>query len=92
MLEELCRAAARLLDADGRFCLCHRPARLPDVTKALAAAGLTLTRLQLVQTQDGVRPHLALLEAKNHGALCVLPTLLTSQKGQATEVYHRVFR
>ncbi len=92
MLSELCRAAARLLTAQGRFCLCHRPARLPDVLAALTEAGLTATRLQFVQSQEGARPHLMLLEAKPQGALTVLPALLTADKGQHTEVYHRLYR
>lgn len=92
MLSELSRAAARLLANGGRFCLCHRPARLPDVLQALNSAGLTPTRLQLVQSQDGARAHLVLLEAKRTGPLDVLPTLVTADKGQGTEVYHRLFR
>lgn len=92
MLSELCRAAARLLSDSGRFCLCHRPARLHAVLQALHGAVLTPTRLQLVQSQEGVPPHLMLLEAKRTGILDVRPTLITADKGQGTEVYRRLYR
>lgn len=91
MLSELCRAAARLLTQDGRFCLCHRPARLLDVTNALAEAGLTPVKMQFVQSQDGVRPHLVLIEAARRGALTVLPTNITAEKANATAVYRRLY-
>lgn len=90
-LPDLCRAAARLLSEDGRFCLCHRPARLLDVIEALTSASLTVTKLQTVQSQDGARPHLLLIEAKRRGTLAVLPTLITADKGAATAVYHRLY-
>ncbi len=63
-LEEVCRAAARLLRFGGRFCLCHRPERLTDVLCALRQAGLEPKRLRLVQQREGAAPWLLLAEGR----------------------------
>ena len=92
MLDELCAAAARLMTDDGRFCLCHRPERLPAVLGALTHAGLVPTKLQFVQKQDNTAPWLFLCEAKRRGTLRVLPSRITADKGTHTAVYKRLYR
>lgn len=66
-LSSLCGAAARLLRFGGRFCLCHRPERLVDVTAALRAAGLEPKRLRPVCRRADDAPWLFLLEARKGG-------------------------
>lgn len=66
-LPAACRAAARLLRFGGRFCLCHRPERLIDVTENLRAAGLEPKRLRPVCRRAGDAPWLFLLEARRGG-------------------------
>ena len=61
---EIAAAARRLLRHGGRFCLCHRPERLPEILRALSDAGLEPKRLRLVQDSAGKAPFLFLLEAK----------------------------
>lgn len=91
-LPRVCRAAARLLTPLGRFCLCHRPARLADVLTAVQQAGLTPTRLQFVHARDGAAPWLFLLEAAKSGTLHVLPPMITQTSGTHTAVYKRLYR
>ncbi len=92
LLDVLCGAAARLLTDDGRFCLCHRPERLPDVFGALARAGLCSRRLQFVQAHENAAPSLVLIEAARSGSLRVLPTMLVHPRGDHTETYKRLYR
>ena len=92
LLEQLCRAAARLLTPQGRFCLCHRSERLADVFCALKAASLTPVRLQCVQTHDGAAPWLVLIEAAHTGTLRILPPLITQARGTHTAVYKNLYR
>lgn len=87
LLSVLCAAAARLLTDAGRFCLCHRPERLPDVLAALSAAGLVPRRLQSVQTTKEAPARLVLVEAGKSGTLRILPPLVEHQTGHATAVY-----
>lgn len=66
-LEKAARAASRLLQPGGRFCLCHRPERLADVLAALRGAGLEPKRLRPVQQREGRAPWLVLAEGKKGG-------------------------
>ncbi len=92
MLEKLCRAATRLLTADGRFCLCHRPERLADVLAAVRDAGLVPRRLQFVHAREDAAPWLFLLETARSGTLRVLPPLMQQTRGTHTAVYKRLYR
>ena len=92
LLWTLCKTAKRLLTADGRFCLCHRPERLDDVLAAVRDAGLVPRRLQFVHTREGDAPWLLLLEAASGGSLQVLPPLVTQRRGTHTAVYKRLYR
>lgn len=92
LLLNLCKTAKRLLTADGRFCLCHRPERLADVLAAVRDASLSPRRLQFVHTRDGEAPWLFLLEAAQSGGLRVLPPLVTQRRGTHTAVYKRLYR
>lgn len=67
-LEEVCAAAAWLLQYGGTFCLCHRPQRLVDLLGTLRAQGLEPKRLRTVQQRAGKAPWLILVEAKKGGA------------------------
>ena len=84
-LQEVCRAAARLLRQRGRFCLCLPPRRLAEGLAALEEAGLTPKRLQLAQHRVDSAPFLALLEGRRGArpSLTVLPTqVLTGERSE----------
>ncbi|MGE4276420.1 MAG: tRNA1(Val) (adenine(37)-N6)-methyltransferase [Lawsonibacter sp.] len=66
-LDELCKAAARLVKNGGRFALCHRPERLVDVLCALRASGLEPKRMKLTAHGPGYPPSLLLVEAVRQG-------------------------
>lgn len=63
-VEEVCSAAAWLLQYGGRFCLCQRPERLTDVLSAMRTAGLEPKRLRWVQQRPEKAPWLFLAEGK----------------------------
>ena len=66
-LEDLCRAAARLLPWSGHFCLVHKPERLTDLCCALRGRGLEPKRLRFVCKTAGAAPSLLLLDACRGG-------------------------
>ena len=66
-LEDLCRAAARLLPWSGHFCLVHKPQRLTDLCCALRGRGLEPKRLRFVCKTAGAAPSLLLLDACRGG-------------------------
>lgn len=62
--EDVCTAAAKLLQFGGRLCLCGRPERLPDYICAMRNAGLEPKRLRFVSRNASDMPWLFLLEGK----------------------------
>ena len=62
MLARLCRAAAYLCRSGGRFCVCYRPERLPELLSALEEAGFAQRRLHWRESPNG-SPRLILCEA-----------------------------
>ena len=66
-LEELCAAAARLLNNGGRLALVHRPERLADLMVTLRSHRLEPKRMQLLQHDRAHAPSAVLLEAVKGG-------------------------
>lgn len=66
-LEDVCRAAARLLRWGGALCLVHKPERLTDLLCTLRGTGLEPKRLRLVSPRPEAAPSLLLLEARRGG-------------------------
>ena len=93
-LGDVSAAAARLLRFGGRFCLCQRPERLPDVLEALRSAGLEPKTLRLCAQRPGKKPFLCLVSARKGGRpfLEVQPTLyLEDSSGQRTEEIRQIY-
>lgn len=77
-LDDVCRAAANLLQFGGRFCLCQRPERLADAMESMRRFDLEPKRLRMVQQRKSKAPKLFLIEGRRggkRGFLDVLPTL-----------------
>ena len=77
-LDDITKAAARLLRFGGRFCICQRPERLSDVLLSMRNAGIEPKKLRLVQQRKDKAPKLFLAEGKRGGqpgGLVVQPTL-----------------
>ncbi len=93
-LDDVCRAANWLLQYGGKFCLCHRPERLPAVLAALTAHGLEPKRLQPVQQTADIRPWLFLLEARKGGRPGLqweAPLVLRESDGSPTAAYREIY-
>ena len=93
--EDMADAAFRLLKPNGRFCLCQRPERLPDVISALRTHGLEPKRFQMVSQVFGKEPFLFLMEARKNGrkGLRVLPEFcLYTKDGRPTEETEKLYR
>lgn len=84
--EDVCNAAARLLNSGGRLCVCGRPERLPDYICAMRAAGCEPKRLRFVQKTAADMPWLFLLEGKRGAKpfLQMEPPFLMYENGTLT--------
>ncbi|MCM1024590.1 MAG: methyltransferase [Prevotella sp.] len=76
-INDVCRAAARLLKFGGRLCLCNRPERLADVVSAMKANSIEPKTLRFVCKTPTDPPWLFLIEGKKGGKpfMKVLPQL-----------------
>lgn len=93
-LEDVCRAASRLLRWGGSFCLVHKPERLADLLCALRQAGAEPKRLRLVCVRPERAPSLVLAEARRGGrpGLTVQPPLILERPdGSATAELDRIY-
>lgn len=93
-LEDAVRAAARLLGGKGRFCLCHRPARLAELFALLSSTRLEPKRLRLVQQRADAPPWLVLVEARKNvrPGLQVEPVLLCEQDGTFSREWRTIYQ
>ena len=94
-LEEVCAAAAGLLRFGGRFCLCQRPERLPDVLEAMRAHKLEPKRLRFVHQRPDKAPWLVLVEGRRGGKpfLKVEPPLIVAREdGSFTPEMMAIYR
>ena len=93
-LEEVCRAAGRLLRWGGEFRLVHRPERLADLVCALRENGLEPKRLRLVCARRDRAPSLLLLGARRGGRPGLRigpPLLLENPDGSPTAELDRIY-
>lgn len=66
-LDDVCSAAAYLLNFGGRLCMCNRPERLSDTIVAMKNHGIEPKRLRLVAKTPFTRPWLFLIEGRKGG-------------------------
>ena len=93
-LEDVCRAAGRLLRWGGAFCLVHKPERLTDLLCALRGEGLEPKRLRLVSLRPERAPSLLLLEARRGGRPGLQaepPLILENPDGSPTAELNRIY-
>lgn len=94
-LEDIAVAAAGLLRFGGRFCLCQRPERLPDLLEQLRAHKLEPKRLRFVQQRPEKAPWLVLVEGKKDSKpfLQVEPPLIVEKPdGSFTDELMEIYR
>ena len=77
-LDDIVKAAARLLKPSGRLCMCHRPERLADLICAMREYGVEPKRLRTVSNRTDSAPSLVLCEGRKGGAtgMTVEPSLI----------------
>ncbi len=83
-MNDISRAASKLLNFSGRFCMCQRPERLCDVIISMRNNGIEPKRLRFVQQRQNKPPKLFLIEGKRGGkpgGLIVEPVLFIEKEG-----------
>ena len=94
-IDDMCRAAAYLLQYHGNFSVVYRPERLGALFSALAHHNFAPKRLRFVQNNLKTEPSLVLVEARKHGrdGLKVLPTLfIRDEDGNETEEVKKIYQ
>lgn len=66
-IDDVCRAAYRLLKSGGTFCLCNRTERLADVLASMKNHHLEPKRLRFISKNHLTKPWLFLVEARKDG-------------------------
>ena len=66
-INDVCRAASRLLKFGGKLCLCNRPERLADVISAMKANGIEPKELRFVSKDPDSAPWLFLISGRKGG-------------------------
>ena len=81
-VDDMAKAAARLLKPSGRLCVCHRPERLSDLICAMREAGIEPKKLQVVCQRQGDEPMLILCEGRRGGnsGMTILPPLVVEDE------------
>ena len=95
-IDDVCRAAARLLKFGGRLCICQRPERLLDTLEAMHRNKVEPKRLRFVQKKGDTAPWLFLVEGKKGSApyMKVEAPFLIQEKDsdENSEELRRVYR
>ena len=92
--DDLCAAAAWLLQSGGKFCLVHRPERLAELIFAMKNHKLEPKRLQFVRHKKDSRRSLLLLEATMDGSSGLAleeDLILYCDDGTETEACRRIY-
>lgn len=63
-IDDVCKAASKLLKYGGRLCMCNRPERLSDVVSAMKNNNIEPKRLRFVSKNPNEAPWLFLIEGK----------------------------
>ena len=67
--DDVCAAAALMLKNGGRFDLVHRPERVPELIRTLAAHKLECKRMRFVHPYADREPAMVLMEAVKGGGM-----------------------
>lgn len=94
-LDDCARAASLLLKFGGRFCICQRPERLPDIFEAMRKFRIEPKSMREVIQRPGKEPSLVLVEGKKGSApgfRISAPLILEDDNGnytpEAEELFH----
>ena len=94
-LDDCAKAASLLLKFGGRFCICQRPERLPDIFEAMRKFRIEPKSMREVIQRNGKEPSLVLVEGKKGSApgfRISAPLILEDDNGnytpEAEELFH----
>lgn len=94
-LDDICKCASKLLQFQGRFCICQRPERLADAIESMRKYDIEPKRLRLVQQRLSKEPKLFLLEGRykgNKGFMQVMPTLfIENEQGDFSDEMIKIY-
>ena len=93
-LEDAACAAAKLLKFGGRFCICQRPERLPDIFEAMRKFKIEPKSMREVIQRIGKEPSLVLVEGKKGSAPGFRinpPLILEDENGNYTPEAEELF-
>ena len=93
-LDDIAKAASRLLRFGGRFVMCQRPERLTDVLSTLRENAIEPKKLRMVQGRADKAPKLFLVEAKRGakpGYMDVMPALVVEDENGFTKEMQAIY-
>lgn len=93
-IDDLCRAAARLLRWGGRLSIVYRPERLCDLLWAMRSHGIEPKRLRMVQSTAAAAPSLILAEGRRGGKSGLIiepPLILRNADGSESDDYRAAY-
>ena len=94
-IDDVCAAAAKLLQTGGRLCVCQRPERLLDVLESMRAHKIEPKRVRFVQKRGDTAPWLFLAEGHKGGRRFLKvepPLLIQDEKGGFSPELQRIYR
>lgn len=93
-LDDCAKAASLILKFGGRFCICQRPERLPDIFAAMRKFKIEPKSMREVSQRPGKEPSLVLVEGKKGSApgfRIQPPLILENSQGEYTEEAKELF-
>jgi tRNA1(Val) A37 N6-methylase TrmN6 len=93
-LDDAAKAAQYLLKFGGRFCICQRPERLPDIFAAMRKFKIEPKSMREVIQRIGKEPSLVLVEGKKGSApgfRIKEPLILETENGEYSEEAKKLF-
>ncbi len=93
-VDDVCRAAGRLLKYGGLLKMCHRPERLSDVMAAMRGSKLEPKSITFVHNSINEKPWLFLISGKKgaaSGMVVEKPVILRNDDNSYTEEYSKLY-
>ncbi|MBQ6838260.1 MAG: methyltransferase, partial [Clostridia bacterium] len=93
-LEDAAKAASTLLKFGGRFCICQRPERLPDIFAAMRKYKIEPKSMREVIQRTGKEPNLVIVEGKKGSApgfRIRAPIIIENESGKYSEEAEKLF-
>lgn len=94
-IDDVCKAAAKLLQFGGRLCICQRPERLLDVMEAMRRQKIEPKRVRFVQKRGDTAPWLFLVEGRKGGNRFLKvepPLIIQDNNGDFSTELQKIYR